>query len=116
MDTGAAATDGVIHLVFIHDFSKFVANCEADRQVVEALGSVLVGSDRPFIVTSGTELANILLGQPALEDNPIINSSVFPRAASEEAAASVVARGVNVSVVPLPQVHDEFKQGQRYGS
>ncbi|HEY4815746.1 MAG TPA: NAD-dependent epimerase/dehydratase family protein, partial [Chthoniobacterales bacterium] len=69
------------------------------------------GSDRPFIVTSGTGLANTVPGQPALEDNPIINSSTFPRAASEEAAASVAARDVNVSVVRLPQVHDQFKQG-----
>ena len=111
MRTGAAASDGVIHLAFIHDFSKFVANCEADRQVVEAIGSVLAGSDRPFIVTSGTGLANTVPGQPALEDNPTINSSVIPRAASEEAAASLSARGVNVSVVRLPQVHDEVKQG-----
>ena len=111
MRTGAAASDGVIHLAFIHDFSKFVANCEADRQVVEASGSVLAGSDRPFIVTSGTGLANTVPGQPALEDNPTINSSVIPRAASEEAAASLSARGVNVSVVRLPQVHDEVKQG-----
>ena len=111
MRSGAAATDGVIHLAFIHDFSKFVENCEADRQVIEAIGSVLAGSDRPFIVTSGTGLANTVPGQPAFENNPIINSSVFPRAASEEAAASVAARGVNVSVVRLPQVHDQFKQG-----
>jgi nucleoside-diphosphate-sugar epimerase len=36
---------------------------------------------------------------------------VIPRAASEEAAASVLARGANVSVVRLPQVHDPVKQG-----
>ena len=109
--SGAAASDGVIHLAFKHDFSNFIANCEADRQVIEAIGSVLVGSDRPLIVTSGTGLANTVPGQPALEDNPIINTSVHPRAASEEAAASVAERGVNVSVMRLPQVHDPFKQG-----
>ena len=113
--SGAAATDGVIHLAFNHDafndFSKFIANCETDRQVIEAIGSVLAGSDRPFVVTSGTGLANTVPGQPAHEDNPIMNSSAIPRAASEEAAASVAARGVNVSVVRLPQVHDQVKQG-----
>lgn len=114
--SGAAASDGVIHLAFNHDafsndFSKFVANCETDRHVIEAIGSVLAGSDRPFIVTSGTGLASTVPGQAAFEDNPIVNSSVFPRAASEEAAASVAARGVNVSVVRLPQVHDPVKQG-----
>ena len=114
--SGAAASDGVIHLAFNHDafgndFSKFVANCETDRQAVEAIGSVLAGSDRPIIVTSGTGLANTVPNQPAFEDNPIINASVIPRAASEEAAASLAARGVNVSVVRLPQVHDPVKQG-----
>ena len=114
--SGAAASDGVIHLAFNHDafggdFSKFVANCETDRQAVEAIGSVLAGSDRPLIVTSGTGLANTVPNQPALEDNPIINSTVIPRAASEEAAASLAANGVNVSVVRLPQVHDPVKQG-----
>jgi len=110
--SGAAASDGVIHLAFKHDdFTKWAANCEVDRQVIEAIGSALAGSDRPLIVTSGTGLANTVSGQPALEDNPIINSSAFPRAASEEAAAAVADRGVNVSVVRLPQVHDQFKQG-----
>ena len=35
----------------------------------------------------------------------------MPRAASEEAADSVAAEGVNVSVVRLPQVHDTARQG-----
>jgi nucleoside-diphosphate-sugar epimerase len=109
--SGAAASDGVIHLAFNHDFSKFVANCEADRKVIEAIGSVLVGSDCPLIVTSGTAIANTVPGQPALEENAIVSSAKIPRAASEEAAASVAARGVNVSVVRLPQVHDQVKQG-----
>jgi nucleoside-diphosphate-sugar epimerase len=108
---GAAQSDGVIHLAFNHDFSKFVANCEDDRRVIKALGSALAGSDRPLIVTSGTGMANTVPGQPATEDGAVISSEVIPRAASEEAAASVAADGVNVSVVRLPQVHDTVKQG-----
>ncbi len=108
---GAARSDGVIHLAFNHDFSRFVQNCEDDRRVIQALGSALAGSDRPLIVTSGTGIANTVPGKSAKEDNPIVGSSVHPRAASEEAAASVAADGVNVSVVRLPQVHDQVTQG-----
>jgi nucleoside-diphosphate-sugar epimerase len=98
-------------LAFNHNFSEFVANCEADRRVITALGSLLAGSGRPLIVTSGTGIANTVPGQLATEDDAVIGSDVIPRAASEESAASVAAHGVNVSVVRLPQVHDTVKQG-----
>jgi nucleoside-diphosphate-sugar epimerase len=108
---GAARSDGVIHLAFNHDFSRFVQNCEDDRRVIQALGSVLAGSNRPLIVTSGTPIANTVPGEPAKEDNATVGSNVHPRAASEEEAAAVAAAGVNVSVVRLPQVHDPVTQG-----
>jgi nucleoside-diphosphate-sugar epimerase len=111
LKAGASRSDGVIHLAFNHDFSKFVANCEDDRRVIKALGAALAGSTRPLIVTSGTAMANIAPGQLAKEENPIIGANVIPRAASEEAATAVAADGVNVSVVRLPQVHDTVKQG-----
>jgi nucleoside-diphosphate-sugar epimerase len=108
---GAARSDGVIHLAFNHDFSQFAANCQTDRRVINALGSVLAGSDRPLIVTSGTAIAKVAPGEPATEDAPAITSNDFPRAASEEATAEAAARGVNTSVVRLPQVHDPERQG-----
>jgi nucleoside-diphosphate-sugar epimerase len=108
--SGAAACDGVIHTAFNHDFSKFLENCENDRRAIEAMGSVLVGSDRPLIITSGTGMGNTAPGQPATEDmfNP---HHPNPRRASELAGVSVAEQGVNVSVVRLPQVHDPVKQG-----
>lgn len=108
---GAARSDGIIHLAFNHDFSRFVQNCEDDRRVIQVLGSVLAGSDRPLVVTSGTPIANTVPGQPAKEDNAAVGSNVHPRAATEEAAALVAKTGVNVSVVRLPQVHDPITQG-----
>jgi nucleoside-diphosphate-sugar epimerase len=106
-----ARSEGVIHLAFNHDFSKFKQNCEDDRRIIKALGSALAGSQRPLIVTSGTGMANVTSGKPATEDTAPISSDIIPRGASEEAAASVAAEGVNVSVVRLPQVHDTVKQG-----
>jgi len=108
---GAVRSDGVLHLAFNHDFSKFAANCEDDRRVIQALGSALAGSGRPLVVTSGTAMANTVPGRPAQEDDATIGSDRVPRAASEEAAAAVAAAGGNVSVVRLPQVHDPVKQG-----
>src|SRR5258708_8178354 len=97
----AAMSDGVIHTAFIHDFSKFEANCEIDRRAIEALGSALAGSDRPLIVTSGTAL--LTPGRLAIEDIvPTFDSHPFPRVASEVAAASMAARGVLGWVVRLP--------------
>jgi nucleoside-diphosphate-sugar epimerase len=107
---GAAMADGVIHTAFNHDFSNFVAICELDRRAIEAMGSVLVGSDRPFVITSGTGMGNAVPGQPAIEENFNPNHQ-NPRKASELAGVSVADRGVNVSVVRLPQVHDRVKQG-----
>jgi len=107
---GAARCDAVIHTAFDHDFSNFVANCEKDRRVIEALGSALIGSDRPLFITSGTGMGAASPGLPATED-------IFdphhpnPRVASELAGAAMTAAGVNVSVVRLPQVHDTVKQG-----
>ena len=105
---GAEQSDGVIHLAFNHDFSKFVENCEMDRRAVEALGSALAGSDRPLVITSGTGIVRVE-GRPATEDDT--PNSPLPRVASEEAAAALAAKGMRVSVMRLPQVHDTVKQG-----
>lgn len=108
---GAARADGVIHLAFNHDFSRFKQNCEDDRRTIQVLASALAGTDKPLIVTSGIGIANPPPGQLATEDSPVIASADIPRAASEEAAADALAHGANVSVVRLPQVHDTARQG-----
>src|SRR3984885_11924610 len=94
--SGAAQSDGVIHTAFIHDFSKFEANCEIDRRAIEALRSALAGSRRPLIVTSGTAIA-FTPGRLTTEDDA--PNSPIPRVASEQAAASLAAQGVRFSVM-----------------
>jgi NAD(P)-dependent dehydrogenase (short-subunit alcohol dehydrogenase family) len=108
---GASRSDGVIHLAFNHDFSKFAANCETDRRVIEAIGSVLAGSGRPFIVTSGTAIAKIAPGELATEDAPAISSKDFPRVVSEETTADFAAKGVKTSVVRLPRCTTRSARG-----
>ncbi|MGK3224212.1 SDR family oxidoreductase [Enterobacter soli] len=102
--------DAVIHTAFDHDFSRFVANCEKDRQVITTLSTALEGSERPLIITSGTGMGDQENGQPATE--AIFNlSHPNPRIASELAGQAALEKGVDVRVVRLPQVHDTRRQG-----
>lgn len=104
---GAAHADSVIHTGFVHDFSRFKEVCEIDRRAIEALGSGLARSGRPLIVTSG--VAGLAApGQLATEDHLVPPDFPFPRV-SEQTALSL--KGVNASVMRLPQVHDTSKQG-----
>jgi nucleoside-diphosphate-sugar epimerase len=112
LKSGAARSDGVIHLAFNHDFSNLRQNSEDDRKVIERLGEVLAGSDRPLVISSGTGLARSKTGGPALETDDYVSSAEFPRAASEEAADGLIAKGGRVMVMRLPQVHNTSKQGR----
>jgi nucleoside-diphosphate-sugar epimerase len=105
---GAAAADAVIHLAFIHDFSKFKENSDIDKRAIEALGSALAGSDRPFIVSGG--IPPWTPGRLMTEDALRPDHSAMPRV-SEETALALVSQGVKAAVMRLPQVHDTVKQG-----
>jgi nucleoside-diphosphate-sugar epimerase len=103
--SGAAASDGVVHTGFVHDFARFKEVCEIDRRAIEALGSALIGTDRPLVVTSGT--AMVAPGRVATErDEPAVDSTQMPRIATDEAAKALLAKGVRVvQVRNPPSVH-----------
>jgi nucleoside-diphosphate-sugar epimerase len=108
----AKAADGVVHAAFNHDFSNLKQSSEDDRKVIETLGEVLAGSDRPLVITSGTGLARRKTGGPAVETDDHLTSAEFPRAATEEAADALIAKGGRAIVMRLPQVHDTRHQGR----
>ncbi len=106
--TGAAASDGVIHTAFIHDFANYAPAAEKDRRAIETLGAALAGSGRPFVVTSGTLL---LQRQGPLATEEDAADANFPRK-SEQAVLSVASQRVRVSSLRLPlSVHGRGDHG-----
>jgi nucleoside-diphosphate-sugar epimerase len=103
----AAAADGVIHLAFRHDFDDYAGAAQTDLRAVETMGEVLVGSDRPFVITSGTLLlAFVAQGAVATEHDTL---PAGPRIDSENATIALAERGVRSSVVRLsPLVHSNL--------
>ena len=95
-------------MAFIHDFANYAPAAEKDVRAIETLGATLAGSDRPFIVTSGTLLAQ-RKGELATEHDPV--NPNFPRK-SELAAMALPSRGVRPSLLRLPpSVHGEGDHG-----
>jgi nucleoside-diphosphate-sugar epimerase len=108
---GAASSDGVIHLAFIHDFTQFEDSVTADRRAIEAIGAALAGSGKPLVIASGTPA---LPGRVATErDEPAPGGPAAGRLANARIALGMAERGVRSSVVGLPRtVHGD---GDRHG-
>jgi nucleoside-diphosphate-sugar epimerase len=105
----AIASDGVIHLGFVHDFNQYLDAVQVDLEAIETLGAALDGSDRPLVIASG--IAALRQGDtPATEHDPPVPA--FPRAAAAQHTISLAERGIRSSVVRLPPtVHGEGDHG-----
>jgi nucleoside-diphosphate-sugar epimerase len=111
--SAAEQADGVIHAAFNHDFSNLKQHSEEDRKVIETLGNALLGLEQPLVISSGTGLVDRTKTRgPAVETDDHVTSAEFPRAATEEAADALIAKGGRVVVVRLSQVHDRRHQGR----
>ncbi len=104
---GASQADGVIHTAFIHDFTQYAKANDTDKAAINAMGEVLMGTNKPLVVTAG------ILGLPSIhgmitEESMSQNS---PRS-SEATAIALAEKGINASVVRLPpSVHDKGDKG-----
>ena len=110
--SAAATSDAVIHTAFIHDFSKFQENCNIDRRAIQAIGDALAGSNRPFVISSGTAL--ISPGRLATEETTSDHSNPFAalRGPSEDLALSFAPRGVRAPPSSAsPTVHGDGDHG-----
>lgn len=103
----AKAADGVIHLGYKHDLAfggspdGFLQAAQHDVKLVLAIGEALVGSNKPFVNTSGTAQLALFGGITRLgtEDDVLPGG---PRIDGENGVIALAQRGVRSSVVRLP--------------
>ena len=106
---GADRSEGVIHLGYNHDFSRMEEAALTDRNAIEAIGTALENSDRPFVLAGG--VLGLAPGRIATEsDQP--ESSLHPRTANVHFALSFAEEGVRTSCVRFaPTVHGDGDHG-----
>jgi nucleoside-diphosphate-sugar epimerase len=110
---GVARTDGVIHLAFANDFSSSEALAKGiaeEAAALEVIGEQLVGSDRPFVIASGTPFVP---GRASVETDPVpTDGPVGGRGRAAMAVLALASRGVRSATVRLPRtVHNQGRGG-----
>ncbi len=106
---GAKSADGVIHLAFIHDFSRHEEASAIDKRAIETLATALEGSNRPMIAASG--VVGLGTGRLATERDDF-EASFSPRIENWRMMLTLASRGVRSSIVRLaPTVHGDGDHG-----
>ncbi|WP_433674561.1 SDR family oxidoreductase [Microbacterium gorillae] len=105
--------EGVIHLAFRNDFSSQQALAEAvaeEAAALDALGTTLVGTDRPLVTVAGTPLVP---GRASQETDPLnVEGPTGGRALAVNAVLDLASRGVRSSAIRLPRtVHRDGTGG-----
>ena len=111
--SGAAQTDGVIHLAFSNDFSsaEAVARGVAEESAaLTTLGEALIGTDHPLITVSGTPWVP---GRVSTESDPLsTDGPVGGRSRTVNAILGLAPRGVRSIAIRLPRtVHNDGNGG-----
>jgi nucleoside-diphosphate-sugar epimerase len=111
--SGAAKSDGVIHLAFSHDFSSpdaIARSVAEESSALATLGEELIGSGRPLVTVSGTPPVP---GRVSTETDPLpTNGPVGGRSRSVMAVLDLASHGVRSSAVRMPRtVHNQGNGG-----
>lgn len=107
----SAECDAVIHLAFIHDFANYADACEKDRNAITAIADALAGSNKVFLITSGT-LGLPTNGGKATEKYFSDPKTALPRVLSELLVVDLAKNGIRTGVVRLPPtVHGDNDKG-----
>ncbi|MGW5523051.1 SDR family oxidoreductase [Gordonia sp. NPDC003950] len=101
LEAAAADADGVLHLAFIHDFTRFAVSLRVELNVLSTFIEALEGSGRPLLFASGI---------PSLGDGTVAterdHTSANPRIELETQTLDAVNQGVGVVATRFaPTVH-----------
>jgi nucleoside-diphosphate-sugar epimerase len=102
---GAAAADGVVHMAAAADPDDLASVTRRDVAAIDAMGTELVDTGKPFVSTSGTMV--MAQGRVSAEtDVPDANALAASRIPGEQSCLDFADRGVRSSVIRLaPTVH-----------
>lgn len=108
----ASEVDDVLHLAFVHDFTKYAESCATDRAAITALGDGLIagGKHGHLVITSGT----LMIPNDGDEDSArdTVNPMASARGQSEELCHSYADKGLKTAVVRLaPTTHGPGSSG-----
>jgi nucleoside-diphosphate-sugar epimerase len=99
LHAAAREVDGVVHLAYLHDFSRMDDAARIDRAAIEAFGDALAGRGGPLLIASGTlGLARGRVGREIDQPDP----AAHPRVANAAHALALAQRGVRSIVVRFP--------------
>ena len=107
--TGAEQSDGVVHMGYNHDFSNMAGAARTDASVIQAIGEVLAGSDRPFVIASGVAG---MTADHVITEADMPDPNAHPRVANAATTLALADRGVRSAVVRFaPTVHGPGDHG-----
>jgi nucleoside-diphosphate-sugar epimerase len=98
--TAATDSDGVLHLAYGHDFSRFAEAMAQDAAAVTAFGEALSGSGKPLVIASGTPAVP---GALATESDWVTEGITGARGRVARAVVDLAEQDVRGVVVRLPR-------------